>query len=80
MPTQQLTVASLPLPRNNPYLHLPNEIEHYLNTLLQEPDFKVLGQQYYTQDDKVLIRDRVMNEAELTAFEMQLKVASGSII
>ena len=44
MPPQQLPVASLPLPRNNPYLHLPNEIEHYLNTLLQKPDFKVLDQ------------------------------------
>ena len=52
MPTQQLTVASLPIPRNNPYLHLPNEIEYYLNTLLQKPDFKVLDQNRLTRYQK----------------------------
>ena len=54
MPTQQLTVSSLPLPRNNPYLHLPNEIEHYLNTLLQKPDFKVLDQNRLSRYQKDL--------------------------
>lgn len=59
---------------------LRNQVVAEIKRQGEKPDFKVLGQQYYTQDDKVLIRDRVMNEAELTAFEMQLKVASGSII
>ena len=59
---------------------LRNQVVAEIKRQGEKPDFKVLGKQYYTQDDKVLIRDRVMNEAELTAFEMQLKVASGSII
>lgn len=63
-----------------------------LNTLLRnqvvaeikrnggKPDFKVLGQQYMADGDRVLIRDREMSESDLQAFEAQIKLASGSLI
>ena len=40
---------------------LRNQVVAEIKRQGEKPDFKVLGQQYYTQDDKVLIRDRVMN-------------------
>ena len=45
-----------------------------------KPDFKVLGQQYMADGDRVHIRDREMSESDLQAFEAQIKLASGSLI
>ena len=59
---------------------LRNQVVAELKRLGEKPDFKALALQYYTEDDKVMIRDRVMSESELAAFELQIKAASGSLI
>ena len=74
-----ITMKSPSLPKTLNTL-LRNQVVAELKRLGEKPDFKALALQYYTEDDKVMIRDRVMSESELAAFELQIKAASGSLI
>lgn len=40
------------MPQSNPYLSLPNDIEEFLQHLLQKPDFKVLDEDRLTRYQK----------------------------